>query len=107
SVANDGTTDMTLNNVVLRYWYTIDSGAPQVLNVDYAPCGAQKVSGTFEAQLAPKQGGDYALVVSFPNATCFVPPAGSTGEIHLRVNKTDWSNYDETNDYSYDGADTT
>jgi hypothetical protein len=107
SVANDGTTDMTLNNLVLRYWYTIDSGAPQVLNVDYAPFGAQKVSGTFEAQLAPKQGGDYALAVSFPNATCFVPPAGSTGEIHLRVNKTDWSNYDETNDYSYDGADTT
>ncbi len=107
SVANDGTTDMTLKNLVLRYWYTIDSGAPQALNVDYAPFGSQNVAGTFEAQLAPKQGADYALAVSFPNATCFVPPAGSTGEIHLRVNKTDWSNYDETNDYSYDATKTT
>jgi hypothetical protein len=107
SVVNGGGTDMTLKDLTVRYWYTIDTGAPQVLNVDYAPFGSQFVSGTFESQVVPKQGADQALAVSFPSAGCFVPPGGSSGEVHLRVNKTNWSVFNETNDYSYDATKTT
>jgi beta-glucosidase len=33
-----------------------------------------------------------------------VLPGKSSGEFVLRINKTDWSNYSETNDYSYDAT---
>jgi cellulose 1,4-beta-cellobiosidase len=29
-------------------------------------------------------------------------PGASTGEIQTRIHKSDWSNYDESDDYSYD-----
>jgi hypothetical protein len=47
------------------------------------------------------QEADQSLNISFPAATCFVPPGGTPGEIHLRINKTNFSNYNENNDYSY------
>lgn len=35
-----------------------------------------------------------------------MPPGSETGEIQARFNKSNWSNYDESNDYSYDGSKT-
>lgn len=101
TVLNDGSTDMKLNNLSVRYWYTIDTGAPQTVNIDYAAFGMPNVSATTVGLSLPMQQADQTLNVTFPNATCFVPPAGTSGEIHVRVNKNDWSNYNESNDYSY------
>ena len=35
-----------------------------------------------------------------------VAPGRNTGEVQLRLNKLNWSNFDETNDYSFDAAKT-
>src|SRR5206468_3211841 len=47
-------------------------------------------------------GADYYLEVRFAAGAGSVAAGGNTGEIQNRFSKTDWTNYNEANDYSFD-----
>lgn len=105
-ITNNGTTTLNLSTVKLRYWYTVDTSRSQAYVCDYARIGAANITGTFVQMATGVINADYYLEVGFTSGAGSLAPGASTGEIQLRFNKTDWSNYNQSDDYSFIAAQT-
>jgi mannan endo-1,4-beta-mannosidase len=103
-IYNDGTTNIRLADLEVRYWYTIDSVSDQTFYCDSAPFGTSNVYGAFTPLALPVTGADYYCRITFPMAAGVLGPGDSSGDIQIRFNKNDWSNYIQTNDYSFDAT---
>nr|BBH87659.1 hypothetical protein KTC_24100 [Thermosporothrix sp. COM3] len=104
-IVNTGNTPINLADVTIRYWYTTEGGGTQAYTCDYATIGCSTVHGKFVTVSPGRTGADTYLEVSFTSGT--LAPGKDTGELQQRVNKSDWSNYDQSNDYSRNGSFTT
>ncbi|KAB3535452.1 hypothetical protein F8154_06620 [Alkaliphilus pronyensis] len=105
-VVNSGEEVILLKDVKIRYYYTIDGERDQQFFCDWSNIGSGKISGDFVKMEQPWEGANYYLEISFEES------AGSllqeeTVEIHGRIAKLDWSNYTQTDDYSFNQNDTT
>lgn len=101
NLINDGSTAIPLEELTLRYWYTKETEpAVEEFHCDYARIGSQLVMGSFHDTDLP--GVDRYMELSFSGGT--LPAGGDTGEIQTRWNTQGWPNYDESDDYSYDGT---
>ncbi len=103
-IINTGDEDILLSNVKLRYYYTIDGDKAQEFHCDYAAVGSGNVSGAFVKVDPAVTGGDYYIEISFGAGAGSLAPGADTGEIQVRINKSDWSNYAEADDFSYDST---
>ncbi|GIQ67661.1 endoglucanase [Xylanibacillus composti] len=95
NIKNLGTSAVALSDLKLRYYFSKEGNAPMNAWVDWAVLGSSNIQTAFTA--------DY-VEVSFTSAAGAIAAGGQTGDIQLRMAKTDWSNFDETNDYSYNDA---
>lgn len=95
NIKNLGNSPVELSDLTLRYWVTPEDNKAQQFHCDYAVVGCSNVKGSMESNY---------MEITFTGGT--VGANGQTGEIQTRANKTDWSNYNEANDYSYDGTKT-
>ncbi|WP_281888242.1 cellulase family glycosylhydrolase [Paenibacillus sp. YYML68] len=102
NIKNTGSTAVDLKNVKLRYYFTKDSASALSFHVDWAAVGSSLVKGAFVS--ASGTNTDTYLEVSFTGGT--IPAGGQSGDIQIRVHKNDWSNFNEDNDYSYIGTQT-
>ncbi|WP_084315871.1 glycoside hydrolase family 48 protein [Actinospica robiniae] len=101
-VVNTGTAALALSTVTVRYWFTSDGGASTFSTYcDYAVVGSGNVTHSVVAMATPKTGADHYLQVGFTSGAGSLAAGASTGQIQNRLNKTDWSSFSETNDYSY------
>ncbi|MFJ5848338.1 endo-1,4-beta-xylanase [Streptomyces sp. NPDC092903] len=99
-VVNTGTTAVSLSEVTVRYWFTGDNGASTYATwCDWSPLGCATVTHRVAAPGSPSAGADHYLEVGFTGGS--LAPGASTGEIQLRLSKTDWSDFDESDDYSH------
>ncbi|MGC1377859.1 MAG: S8 family serine peptidase [Anaerolineales bacterium] len=113
---NNTTSDIPLSELKLRYWYTVDTSQSETFNCDYASyafgCPSSNVVGAFPtiATNSPNRTNlsDTYIETGF-NSSAGNLAAGSQLVMYLRAFKTDLSNFNEVNDYSYDpnGADMT
>src|SRR5262249_13651744 len=103
-LVNTGFTDIPLSQVKIRYWFTKESASPEQGWIDYAQIGASKITLAFASPPIAVASADRYLEVGFTSTAGTLLAGASTGEIQLRFNKTDWSNYTEANDASYDGT---
>ena len=105
NIKNTGSTAVNLNNLKLRYYLTKDTTSAS-LNywVDYAQVGTSAVTGMFGTINPAKTTADTYLELSFGSAAGSIAAGGQTGEIQVRIAKSDWSNFSESSDYSFDGT---
>jgi subtilisin family serine protease len=101
-IMNHTAITIPLSELKLRYWYTIDGDKPQSFWCDYSSIGCSNIIGSFFRVTPSRSGADDYLEVGFTAGAGNLFPGQQSGEIVLRVNKNDWSNYNETDDYSYD-----
>src|SRR4029079_1323606 len=60
------------------------------------------VTSQFVALSPARTGADFYLQLGFTAGIGSLTARQATGEVQGRSNKDDWTNYDESNDYSYD-----
>jgi hypothetical protein len=107
NLINQTAADIPYTELTVRYWYTIDTAAPQLFACDSASvglAGCLNITGTFARVSPARTGADTVLEVGFLPGGGMLVAGGQSLEIGLRVNKIDFSNYTESNDYSYDGT---
>ena len=96
---NGGTTAVSLSTVKVRYWFTKDAGATTFSTwCDYAFLGCGSVTRTVVAVSPARTNADHYLEVGWTSGT--LAAGANSGDLQLRLNKTDWSSFSETNDYS-------
>ncbi|SDW74498.1 glycosyl hydrolase [Paenibacillus sp. PDC88] len=104
-VVNTGTSDISLSDVNIRYYYTIDGEQEQSFWSDWSSVGSANVTSAFVKLAAPVTQADHYLELGFSSEAGTLSPGQST-EIQTRFSKNNWSNYTQTNDYSFDSTST-
>jgi hypothetical protein len=107
-VQNESSSAIKLSDLKLRYYYTVDTDKTQNFWCDYSEIidGSshrnitEKVTGKFVRLAGPVTNADSYLEVGFSSGSDIIPAGGSI-EVQTRIAKSDWSNYDQSNDYSY------
>ncbi|NNG09215.1 MAG: carbohydrate-binding protein, partial [Arenibacter sp.] len=99
-IINLGADTINLDDLTVRYWFTAEDYASLDFWCDYAQIGNQNISALFENSFPPRAGGLTYLELSFTGAI-ELNTQSSTGIIQTRFAKSDWTDFDETDDYSY------
>jgi len=104
NIVNAGTSAVPLSELKIRYWFTREGTQNQSFWCDWAMItgSCSNVSGTFVQINPARSGADFYLEVTFAAAAGSITAGGQSGEIQTRISKSDWSNYTETGDYSFD-----
>ena len=97
-LTNNSSHSIDLKDVTLRYWYTIDAPKEELTVCDYATIDCSNVQERIVKMQTPYTGADEYLEIDFIGG---VLAANGNTEIKVRVHKSDWSNYDQSNDYSF------
>ncbi len=103
-IVNEGDQTIAMSDLEIRLWYTVDGEYQQQFWADHADVGAHNVNGSF-ISIPAKPGADYYLKVKFSGGAGNIEPGSNSGEIKTRFNKTNWSSYDLTDDFSFSNND--
>ncbi len=107
-VTNNTGAPLNLADLKLRYYYTIDEEKQQNFWCDHAGMMngynytdvTSKVTGKFVKMSQTTSTADYYLEVGFASDAGTLAN-GSYIEVQTRVARADWTNYNQSNDYSY------
>jgi hypothetical protein len=104
-VVNTGSSPLALNTTSIRYWFNCDCtpGTSLQSAVDWAgilPPG-QAITSVVATSLQPTTlgGQTHSLLIQFSGGLVLNP--GQTVQVEARFNKADWSNMDQSNDWSF------
>jgi hypothetical protein len=100
-IKNSGTNSVTLSNITLRYWYTEEGTAAQQAHCDYALLSCSNIVTSFGTVSPARTGANAYFQVGFMSGAGTLAANATTGEIQVRFNKSDFTSYTETDDYSY------
>ena len=95
---NTGIQAVELSDLKVRYFFTLENPVSQRLWIDYARIGSENVKGEF----IQVNGSEYYLEITFTQNAGLLYAGQDSGEIQLRFHKTNWTNYDQSDDYSFD-----
>lgn len=98
-IMNGGSAPIPLSELSIRYYFTLENPQPLNFWCDYAALGCDKVAGRF----VDDGQGHFYLEATFTGAVS-IPSGGDSGEVQVRFAKADWSNLDQSNDYSFDAT---
>lgn len=92
-----------LSDISIRYWFISENH--DVLNgyVDWAEIGNNNINISFVKCDTAYEGANWYMEISFNNSVV-IDPLGSSGQMKLRMAKSNWTTFDENNDYSFNGS---
>lgn len=99
-ITNTGSSPVSLADVTLRYYYTINGEKSQNFFTDWSSSGTENVIANFKALTNAKPSADSYAEIGFKSAAGSLEP-GQSVELQTRISKADWSNYTQTDDYSF------
>ncbi|MFE5138945.1 glycoside hydrolase family 6 protein [Streptomyces fagopyri] len=98
-LVNGGSSTVDLSKVTIRYWFTGESSSAGYQTFcDWAQLGCSMVKTSVSAASPSRTGADHYLEVGFTSGS--LAAGADSGELQLRMAKSDWSNFDESDDYS-------
>ncbi|HEU5378218.1 MAG TPA: polysaccharide lyase family 7 protein [Ktedonobacteraceae bacterium] len=103
-IVNNGSSSVALSQLTIRYWFTADSSATLNPGCNYAVVGCSDIAETTGAVNPPVTGVDSYLQVGFTSGAGSVTANSTGGKIKLIIQKSDFSNFDQTNDYSFNAS---
>ena len=106
NIKNNGTYAVNLSDLRIRYYLTKEGGSAPTFWCDWAQVGTSSISGSFSSISPAKIGADTYLEIGFNATAGSIAANGQSGDIQIRITKSDWSNFDQLNDYSFDSAKT-
>ncbi|WP_150265992.1 cellulase family glycosylhydrolase [Paenibacillus tepidiphilus] len=104
NIKNTGSTAVNLSTLKIRYYFTKDGAQSVNAFIDWAQVGAANITTAFGTANAATA--DSYVELSFASGAGTLAPGAQTGDIQLRLHKSDWSSFNETNDYSFDATKT-
>ncbi|MFZ5985815.1 MAG: S8 family serine peptidase [Bacillota bacterium] len=102
-LTNTGSSSIRLSDIKLRYYYTVDGEKMQNYWCDWSSIGSQNITGSFVKIPSHSKGADYYLEVGFTDASGYLN-SGESATIQMRFSKADWSDYNQTNDFSFNSS---
>ncbi|MBO3287000.1 X2-like carbohydrate binding domain-containing protein [Paenibacillus sp. FSL M8-0228] len=99
-ITNTGTSSISLADVTLRYYYTINGEKTQNFFTDWSSVGTGNVIASFKTLSNAKPGADSYAIIGFKSAAGSLEP-GQSVDLQTRISKEDWSSYTQTDDYSF------
>ncbi|BCZ47862.1 hypothetical protein psyc5s11_39290 [Clostridium gelidum] len=108
-VTNTGSETINLSDVKIRYYYTNDNKKGEEFHCYSANITNQYkdittyVKGTVVKMESPIENADTYIEISFDSAAGTITP-GDTVSIQSALTNSEWSNYNQSNDYSYNKA---
>jgi len=100
---NNGNVSLDYADLAIRYWFTADGTAALNHWIDFAKLGAGNVTGQFVAN-QQRTNADTYFELKVAASAGKLYPLSNTGNFQYRIAKSNWSAFDETNDYSYKAA---
>ncbi|TYQ17798.1 UNVERIFIED_CONTAM: cellulose binding domain-containing protein [Acetivibrio alkalicellulosi] len=100
-LTNNDTRDINLADVKIRYYYINDGDKNQNFWCDWSSAGTSNVTGEFFKLPVVKDGADTYLEIGFTSGTL---ESNESVEVQVRFSKDDWSNYTQTNHYSFNSS---
>ncbi|MEU3245832.1 glycoside hydrolase family 6 protein [Streptomyces sp. NPDC006875] len=98
-LVNGGSAAADLSKVTIRYWFTGESSAAGYQTFcDWAQLGCSTVKTSVGTVSPGRTGADHYLEVGLTSGS--LAAGADSGELQLRMAKSDWSNFDESDDYS-------
>lgn len=94
-LSNNGTSNLQLSDVTMRYYFTNEGDKENFLACDYSPVGAQNVTGEF----IDTADGRYIEIGFTEDAGQLA--AGQSVSAVMRAWKSDWSEFSQADDYSF------
>ena len=102
-IYNTGTTTINLSDIKVRYYYTDDLKKSQNASVYWVSSGISTLTNKIVKMETQKTNADSYDEFGFTSGAGTLAP-GKCVEIHGVLNYTDWANYTQTNDYSFNGS---
>jgi hypothetical protein len=106
-IINESPSDIPLDQVTVRYWYTNENITQEQFNCDFStPNVCAATSAVFTVVNPAVKNANRYMELRFMNSSVTLLASGGSVEIHTRAQATVAGDYDETNDYSYDATTT-
>jgi hypothetical protein len=105
-IVNQTGTSVPLSQFRIRYYFTRDTAESLILTCDYAGFGCGNIASLFVPVNPMRTNTDYYLEVGFTEGAGSIGAGSTSGAIVLRFRKSTWSNFNQSNDYSFDPSKT-
>jgi hypothetical protein len=105
-IVNGSSSSVPLSQLSLRYYFTADTTGSYTFACAWAQLGCANLTGTVVTMPVTAPAADRYLQITFGAGAGSLAPGASTGDIQLRLYRTDWQNVNQANDYSFNGGQT-
>ncbi|MGS2741267.1 LamG-like jellyroll fold domain-containing protein [Sinomicrobium sp. M5D2P17] len=99
-IVNNDDIDIPYGELSARYWFTAEDFSEINAYIDYAASGTNNISAAYHPLEIPHEGAYGYIEYDFKGAEK-LKAGEETGVIESRIAKENWTDFDESDDYSY------